>query len=234
MTSGRKFLAVLVALLVFVCAFLFARSYVLEGRYSKAQVELDKKKEEVDRLLGQLSEANSALVESNKQLQEANRALVEKDRRIAEERRRVRLETAAKVESVRSLPVQQVAEQTAEVLQLPLSVRADAQGVVFTEEAARKNLDELLLGAGSRREVDLLDQRVALLEKQNANLEKVVENLEKVAENKDKEIAAVNDLRVQESKAHEAEVSALRAKSRKRNVVLAVLGFIGGVLFMGR
>lgn len=195
------------------------------------KVENDAKRQEIDKLLGQVQAANDALLASNVALREANRALVEKDRQIQAKERQLVAERDRRVAETAKLTPPERAKQTAAELSLPeTEIIPNQSGYLFTETAAQKNLEQLILRGSAVQELALSRERIGLLEQQNANLRTESDQLNQVIQNNAVAHKAELDrvgLTVQEK---DKEISALKAKIRKRTAVATIVGFIAGVV----
>jgi len=151
---------------------------------------------------------------------------------LAAEAKRLRDAANQRVEAIVGLPLEAVGADVAALIQVPESeiTQLPDQALKFTDMAARADLRELVLGQSARQQLELatdeavrLRVQIDVMEQETANLGQMVKNERTRAD----EITSSLNMKLDE--AHK-EMSVVRAKARKRNMVLGAVGFVAGAV----
>ncbi len=232
---SRKFVGFLIAM---VAAFALATAYfwwqgnVSDAQYERLKLENKQKLDALDQQVREAKADSATKVAENEALRGQVRQLAAQYERMKLEVDKIRVETDKKLKEIQTLSPQERAKQTTEYLELPpLEVRSLIDGsLVFTEKAGRTNLEHLVIGDATKKELVLANQRMANLEEQLKKERQESGNKDEIIKNKDRELLAKDQEMQIKLGEKDKEIQVVKAKARKRNVMVGVLGFVGGVL----
>jgi hypothetical protein len=206
---------------------------------SVASAELVRQKVETEQTVVRLEEANEKLgkdtaakAAQNEQLMGLIQDMRLELRELKDQVSDLRQVTAERLVRVASMPMETIAVETAQELNLPpaaIIVLPDST-LSFTPEASRVNLEHLIQGTSDKAELVLSRKEIENLEGQLERGKALVANKDDIISNKDGEIANVREEMDSRLKLKDAEIGALKAKLRKRTVVSSVFGFIAGLM----
>ncbi len=206
---------------------------------SVASAELERQKVETEQTVARLAGEKKKLEEDTAAKDAQNEKLMAliqdmrlELRELKDQVSDLRQVTAERLVRVASMPMETIAVETAQELNLPpaaIIVLADST-LSFTPEASRVNLEHLIQGTSDKVELELSQKEIANLEGQLERGKALVANKDDIISNKDGEIANVREEMDSRLKLKDAEIGALKAKLRKRTAVSSVFGFIAGLM----
>lgn len=212
-------------------AFLAWQESRSDAKLALMKVEFEKAQAETRKVLEALKAENEDLRAENGKQREEITELHRRDAERSQLIQTIRQLAAKQVSEVPTMDLPLVAARTAELLALPPSSIVPGQvGLTFTEPASKSNLAMLIKGDAAQKENVQLSARVVDRDSEITRLEKIIDNQEKIIANKDTEIAQNQKLFDQERQVLKQEIATEKAKGRKKGVIGAIFGFIGGLV----
>lgn len=190
------------------------------------------KQEQIIKEVADLHTKNQSLAQSNQELRHANTKLDGKIVELVTKSRQLTDLANRRVEAIATLPLGQIGADTAHLIGVPETEiqQSAVDSLTFTEPAAKANLRELVLGQTARQQIDLAIQESAFLRSQNSNLEQEAANAAQMLENERQSGKAITASYIMKLGEAHKETAVVKARARKRHIVVGLVGFAVGVV----
>jgi hypothetical protein len=225
--------AVLGAVLLFGYYYFDANRASAELEVLKSQNEAKRKK--IDDLTLALETKDELYRQQIRLRIEDSEALEKKKRVIRKQIAEIKRLRTVELLEISDLPIADIAKRTSEIIKLePPHIDINPAGnLELDEEAAKANLLLLVDGVFVAQDLERVRELLRSTEGVVQNLQRVVDLQKELISNLEKEkdlVSERSELKIGEL---EKEISVLKKRARKRNVVAAFIGLVAG-LFLGR